>query len=371
MSDIIPEDGFFYNDRPRSVEEAVAQKSLTREVNLTKAVIQKYIETWFSPNTFQRRLIEEYAPRAMQFISGASSKRNIHFFTDVSWEMETMEAEDSNLRKVQIRRFMEQVGENYPAILIIDGGFRNRTAGLGDIQGGRMVGPTIVDFDVVTDLVINLDIMVAALDESTASDLALFVAQTIGPPLRRFGGGNQLTGSDKNTSYQVTFPLEISPSALSRENITDDPVNSKWTTSISLEVQFESVMSARTALPIYRGHTNLGEAGGAVGQMEIDVTNVSEMYPPVIDGPDTIRMNCPVGYRLTTSNGYPVMVSNDWKMVVTDYRIATFNPRTMIMQPKRIGVVELRVVDRTKSDTDENGHKHDMVIARKQISVIR
>lgn len=363
MSDI--PDGFFHQRPAITTSEAVGHKPNTREINVTKSVIQKYIEGWLRPESKNRDILQRYAPRAMQFVGDRTGSRNIHFETGVSWE-----SDDPSKRAVQLSRFFERVRESSPMILIIDGGFRNRPAGLGDIHGSRIVGGNgaVQDIDLVMALVINIDIMVAALDESTCSDLAAFLSSILGSPLRRFGGGNHLVSSDPTNHYQVTLPLENTFSALSRENVTEDVIDSKWTTTTSLEVEFDATTSIRTSLPIRAGNTSLGDAGGSQGtQVGVD-SNVADSYPPVIGGPSTVRLGHPSTYSLT-GGGYPIRWSTDWYWVVSDFRIAAFDPNNGILRPRQCGNIEIRVIDKNRTETDDDGHTHPMVIARMAVSV--
>jgi len=370
MTDL-PGDGFYYQREAKSAAEAASRRPQTREINVTKAVLHRYLQRWLTPDSGHRTLLERYAPRALQFVLDRPRSRNVHFETGVTWS-----SEDPTERKTQIARFMEQIRERYPAILLIDGGFRNRPAGLGDISGGRMVAGAVYDLDLVSSMVINLDIMVMALDESTCSDLAAFLSSVLGSPLRRFGHGNHLTSQDGNANYQITLPLEISVGALNRENITEDPKDSKWSCTISLgEVSFDAVTSMRGQVPIRIGDDSIGDKGGSVGSLSVgspvDGGSSVTSEGPTISGPSTARVNQPSAYRLLGPGGEYVVRDPNWKVIVTDRRLATLSQDRLVLHPRRPGTIELRLVDRRHYETDDDGHRHRAVIASLEVAIIR
>lgn len=363
-----PDDGFYHKRAPETPAEAVTETPRGKDIGVTKAVLQRYIQRWLTPDSAHRRLLESYSPRSANFVLNRPAARNVHVDTSFSWE-----TDDATERKVQVARFMTKLKERYPAVLIVDGGFRNRPAGLGDIQGGRVVGGTVVDYDLVTSLVISVEIIVAALDESTCSDLALLVSSIFGSPLRRFGGGNHLTDSDQGTSYQIVVNnLEVSFGALSRENINEDPVDSKWSCTASLEIGYEAIGSIRAQLPIRQGDTRLTDEGGAQGADEnYGARNAAGNLE--INGPTSVRMGQRVEYNILDPNNRPAIIPGQYKMQVTDRRLAGFKRlgnHGVMLTAKRPGTIELRMVDPNLSETDEStGHTHPKVVARLEITI--
>lgn len=361
----MPDDGFYHTRRSETVAEAVTETPRGRDVTVAKAVLQRYIQRWLTPDSQHAKLLRMYAPRSANFVLDRPADRSIHVETGFSWD-----SDDPAERKVQVARFHTRLRERYPAVLIVDGGFRVRAGGLGDLQAGRIVEGTVVDYDLVTSMVISMEVMVAALDESTASDLAVLLGSILGSPLRRFGGGNHLTSSDESNSYQVTLPLEVSFGSLSRDTITEDTEDSKWTTSTSLEVSYEAIGSIRTRLPIRRGDDDFGDVGGAmpsVGQ----VGNLGSDIEPSFDGPATVRVGTRYSYRLLDPDGNPIRRKGEWKVQVSDHRIATLKVnREFNLLPRRPGSIELRLVDTARQDLGtDTGQSTPKVIARLSITV--
>lgn len=341
----VPAEDFYYKDRARSTSEAASARPFGREINVTKAAIQRYIQEWLDPKTPHHRLLLKYAPRAGQFVVNKVGPSNIHFDLSRSW----LHVDESNSRKVQIARFTEGVRERYPAVLIVDGGFRNRTAGLGDIQDGRVYGGSTVAVDVTIDLVVNLDIVIVALDESTCNDLSTIITSIMGPPLRRFGGGNHIVSHDPNNNWQVTLPMENEMGSLSRTQIGDDPKDSKWVATTSIQCTFEATEALWTAEPIRRGHTELSDEGGALGEAVVDtVPNFDDLV--LIDGPTSIRLGRPTQYRLklNTPGNPEILIQSDWKLVVSDWRLATIHPSTLMLHPRALGALQLRLLDSSR-----------------------
>jgi hypothetical protein len=140
--------------------------------------------------------------------------------------------------------------------------------------------------------------------------------------------------------------MENEIGSLSRSNIGDDPKDSKWVASTSIQVTFEATESLWTAEPIRRGHTELSDEGGSLGEGVIDsVPNFDDLV--FIDGPTTIRLGRPVQYklRLNTTGNPEITIQSNWKFVVSDWRLAIINPRNLMLQPRGLGNVQLRLLD--------------------------
>lgn len=345
---------FYFRDRARSPAEAASFRPEGRDINIVKSAIQGYIMKWLLPGTFQNKLLIRHAPRLQQFTQdNREDQRTIHFDLSHSWS----EIDEENTRKVQVARFVESLNRKFPAILLIDGGFQSRTAGLGDIQGGKVIEGIQFDYDLVTDLVVSLEIMIIAEDDATCNDLSSLVASTLGPPLRRFGGGNHIVSNDPENDWQITLPLGNSISALSRTPMGDDPQNQIWTASMSLEVQYDNTTNMRTGVPVRRGFDSLGSEGAGMIEYTIDNQPGNE---PEFGGPNQIRVRNPTRFPVELpSTGTEIMVKPKWKLSVSDWRIATLDSHTMVLRPKRIGSITLRLFD-------ENGD----IIASKDVEIV-
>jgi len=347
-----PDDGFYYTRRSVSTAEAVAQNPRGREVNVAKAAIQRYIQLWLTPDTARRILLERYSPRAATFVLNRPAQRNIHVETGFSWE-----TGDPTQRRVQVARMMKTLPERQPAILLVDGGFRNRPAGLGDLQGGRRLGKLLADYDLTLSLTINIDIIIGANDEGTCGDLALLVSEILGSPLRRLGGGNHLVCSEGDSTYQITLPLENSFGALTKEAVPDDPIDQKWTTSTSIEIAMESNSSLR---------------GGVISPITMaTAVNASESILPSISGSGRLQMGRIGEYSLFDPAGNPTTLPGDWKVIVSDHRVATLvkSGRCICLRGIRPGNVEIQVVSTRQREVAGSGHSHPEVLARREVTI--
>ncbi len=335
------EDGFVYMDRARSAAEAVSRHPHGRELSIVKSAIQAYISRWLLPDTFQNKLLLDHAPQLSRYVQNREGSRNVYFNTDQSWD----EVDETNTRRVQVARFMSSLGRKLPSILIVDGGYNNITAGLGDIQGGRMVGSHAYNFDVVTCLTVNIDIVIVSEDDTTCNDLCTLVTSTIGPPLRRFGNGNHITGSDTNSSYQITLPLSNNVGAMSKESMGDDPVDAMYMASTSVEVSYDGTSTLRSSVPVRRGLADISSEGGMSIEHIIDGHDLRMMVS--IDGPAAVTGMKPARYAIRVPpSGTEVMLKPEWRLSTTDHRIATIDPKTMILRPKRPGTVFIKLIDR-------------------------
>jgi len=365
MANTLPDDGFYYDkEAPASPAEAAANSPAGQEVTVTKSALQGYISSWLDPNNKTlRSLLSQYAPRAMQFTLDRPGPRNVHFATNVSWE-----SDDPSKRKVQLGRFLNTVKERALSIVIIDGGFENTSPGLGEIQGASQIDANTYAFSVATTMKITVEVYVAAQDESTTNDLCSFLAAIFGNPLRRFGGGNHITVSERNVSHQITLPFQSSFSSVSRgENITEDPTDTKWVSSTSLELMYDAATVFQTGHAIRGGYSGIGSLGGTDIGEAVHSSDTLKDNAPTIQGSVSVKVGRPARYRLVF-DGEIIIIPSDWSIVLSDHRLARWDAVNWTLTPRMTGSIELRLVDNQR-ETDDNGHIHRRVLARLSITI--
>ena len=338
---------FRYRKEPKSTSEQAALYPAGRAVGIAKGLLQRYLQRWLTPDSYHQRLLRLHAPNAAKFVLDSPEGKRITINSEFSWSRE-----DPGERKVQVARMMKRVRKSYPAILIVDGGFRNRVAGLGDLQGGRSnslsSGDSVLSYDIVSSFVINVDLMVGAADEDTCSELTLLLSQVLGSPLRRFGMGNLLVSSDPDgSSYQMTLPLENEFGSLSREQLEDDPVDTAWSSSCSLQLEFESVTTLQATDPLKSSSSSSLFVGGGSGTYVPDVA-VSGSGLLTISGSKVIRVGNIYEYQIFGPNGKVSFVASTWKLVVSDSRMALINAignNRWWLTPQRRGEFTIRLLD--------------------------
>jgi len=335
--------GFYFQDRPRSTDEAASQQPGGHEINIVKSAIQRYISKWLQDGTPQNSLLIGYAPRLGQFCTGARDA--LYFNTDFSWDID----QDSNDREVQVARLVESMGRRFPAILIIDGGYRNRTAGLGDVQAARSYDSRSMNFDVAVDMVVTLELMVISETEAVTNDLSVLLTTVVGPPLRRFGGGNLICSEDPNNHWQITLPLENSMSAISKESMGDDPQNRLYVASTSIEVMYDGVSALGREFAVRRGTGGLQTEGGHSITITADDTSGPDISFAV---PESVRSGRPVYVPLIlTDSAVEILLRPHWRLYVSDYRVFTYDPSTFTLYPKAPGTATLVIQNRNDKST--------------------
>jgi hypothetical protein len=264
------------------------------------------------------------------------------------------------LRPTQLARYYQDIKERLPAILIVDSGMEYVDPGLNVIDHATSWGeqtalgtPTKWQGQFPITFNIPITIICAAADQESADALGAFLCLVFGP-LRNLSGGQRITGrEDKGDTWEVRLPLDFVPSPTTNSAIADDPKDSVWAMTIDLMVQFEDriILEQEMAEVVF-------EAGNFV----VGDSNLNENLSPIIDFPDEIKLN----------ESYPIRVTNlqdRQRVVLSDGKIATFDPESLILTPRRLGHFEIQVLDRRHRQS-EGAALAPVVAATKLVNVV-
>lgn len=341
-----PDTGFVFSERSRSAEEAVSRSPGGREMQIVKSAIQAYLASFITPGTRRNMLLMQHAPSAANFALDKQGARSVHFNLDHRWD----QPYDPVKKRVQIARIIEEIYQKLPSVIIVDAGHRNRNPGLGHVQGGIFMSgggvsalSTAAFID--TELVCNLELIIAAKDEVACDDMVSWVRAAFSE-LRGLAGGDQL--SDDEGRWVLTLPMgEVSAGAISRQNIPDDPKDSYYQSSISVELVYQGRSTIYMRQGVRGTATGLGDEGA------------SEAIPSA-DGqtPDLYLVGATTGVTLAVGETHllqiampdgqtTVRLSDRYLLQLSDTRLARIDPSTRRLIARQRGVVNVRLLDRS------------------------
>ncbi len=336
--------GFVATATPRSVVEAVAQTH-DRLKSITKSALERYIRSFLDTDGTNRSAIETVA------------KGSLSYITDRSLDPK----DDVTRRATQLARMFNEIHEEVPAILIIDAGMQSIPSGLNSglqhstLDGGKWQGWFHKHFR------IPLTIATLTADQESTDQLMEIIELQFNN-LRNIAGGSRITGEpgEPGEAWEVRIPLEIGISATSGVNITDDPKDQLWFANFDITVDAED--SFAIEMPFDLDFT--ADIGGRVAQGATPGTSdLSAALPPVIEAPTTIQITSPtsVGFR---------RLRDTQRVIIDQPRVATIDPTTNVITPRRLGTFKLQVIDlAVRQDSGGPRALAPVVIVEQSISV--
>ncbi|RLC79135.1 MAG: hypothetical protein DRJ03_24035 [Chloroflexi bacterium] len=308
---------FIFKDVPRSTASAVQDVAFEESLVLVKSAIQHYLNQFFDKNGKYRRLVEAVCPTVGQFVTDVRVPRPGDYV-------------DPTTYKIQIARLWQGLKQRLPCIIISETGW-NRQGSLTDISGGISVpgtdGMQHSPLWISNFLMGSIDILVGSQDEHTTGQIASQLINILGP-LRELTKSSilQPTTPTGGSTWEVRLPMNQTIGSRERLNIGDDPIDSIWSTTISLDdVHFE-------------------------GATPIDMTAVVPTEPdvspndPLDDNfPDTeILVSSPV--KLGRAQPFRVMNARYNAIVYSDNpAVAIIKGETII--PRRVGTFNIVVAN--------------------------
>lgn len=305
-------EGFVYAAIPVSPKAAQSARAEARVRQTTKSAIHAYLAQFLDADGPKRHLLAEAAPFSVQFETGISGAQD---------------PDDPLTIQVQLARKWASLRQALPCIILVDTSYEPKSAGLGGLQQGRRIpregGDTqaIIVQTVLAKIGINL--MVAANSETDASDLCE-VLRYILIELTAFTRGHVITPGKPSDRWEVRLPLLVAMEGLQNQLVQDDTRDSFWSSSVTLEVDFEGEIQ----------HAIHHPADGAL--REVNGHPASFTAETLIHADEVVSLNSHP--RLRIENLPP------WSSVVTDdFRIAVVD-ENLVLHPKRLGTCKLMVL---------------------------
>lgn len=333
-----PPSGYLKRKVAQSADEAISQYTADHIKTIVKATVQKYIESFFNTNGGNRQLFETLSKQGLQYV------------TDKSIDA----ANDPTLRKTQLARMFEQIRQELPCMLIMDSGFEyvhQNWIGLDRVWFNK--GEWHGNVQITRNLKITL--AVGTRDQSSCDFLHGLLSILFGE-FRFVSGGQRLTG---NYEIGETWVVKIGTpqmGTVTQQPLGEDPKDRIWMFNMDLEnVMFEDSVSFKQPLDKF-------------APPDTGVMNEAELgwVAPIIYLDEEIPMN----ERAQVL--FDLFQPDIHQIIIKDPGIATFEPRSRTISPRRLGTTELQVV-RVRRDADDKfdnqtGSKH-VVVASKTFKV--
>jgi hypothetical protein len=325
------EGGFIYSAVPASPKEAQSAKAEARVRQTTKSAIHHYLAEFLDKNGSKRHLLADAAPFAVQFETGITGGQD---------------PDDPLAIQVQLARKWGSLRTALPCIILVDTSYDPKSSGLGGLQPSiRIPGATWDTQAVIVQKVlakIGINLMVAANTETDASDLCE-VLRYILLELTVFTRGHVIEPSKPSDRWEVRLPTNVGMEGLQSQTINDDSRDSFWSSSVTLEVDFEGEIHHAIHHP---ADGALRETSGHPASLTAEV---------VIHCAESVSLN--EHPRIRIENLHP------WACVVTDdFRIAVVD-QDLILHPKRLGTCNLMVLRQAPGDSNA------VVLAKKTLIV--
>jgi len=338
--------GYLKRKVAQSVDEAIAQYTADNIKTIVKASIQKYIESFFNTDGGNREIFKTLTKKGLQFV------------TDQSFDASS----DSTIRKTQLARFFEQVRNELPCMLILDGGFdyvHQNWNGLNRTwkSNNEWYASVLVSRN------LKITIACGARDQSTADFMQGLLSIVFGE-YRFISAGQRITG---NREIGETWTVKLGYPTLgtvTHQPLGEDPKDKIWMFNIDIEqVSFEDSVSFKQPLPKF----------GPPGQGVPNEPNLGGVAP-IIYLQDTIKMDEQAQVL------FDLFQPDFHRIIIKDPNIATIEVKSRTISPRRIGTTELQVVRtrrKPEQPVDGNGLVQDQtgaldeVVASKTFRVIR
>jgi hypothetical protein len=318
----------------QSMEEAVQSYTVDHIKMLVKAGIQRYIESFMNKDGGNRSLYETF------------TKLGLSYITDKSFDPTS----DPTLRKLQLARLFEQIHQQLPAILIVDSEFKIVPMNFTGLQRARTQnGYWYGTVQVIRELSISV---VAGTVAQSNTDFLQGLLSTMFGELKWLAGGTRMTGNrDLGETWVMTMGVPQFTS-ITQTPVGESPTDRVWSTTVEIpNVLFEDCIIIQQKLD-----RNGGIQGGIMNPPGGDITNVV----PIINAPTTIPMNQSTLVSITKFQ------PKTQRIVISDPNIATYEPKSRTLTPRRLGTFQLQVLkQRTTVGTggfdNQDGASYDVV----------
>lgn len=326
--------GYLKRKIAESVEEALQHNGTDHIKTITKSAIQRYVQSFMERQGGNRSLMEAFSRQGLQYI------------VDQSFDPES----DRTLRKVQLARMFEQIRQELPAILIMDNAFEivpTNWIGIDSVyrDGQDWYGKVVI----CRNLGITLT---AGTRDQSSCDLLHGLLSVLFGEMRFLGNGNRMTGNRLNGENWVVTISQPTLGTVSKEKIEGDSKDSIFFFSMELEnVMFEDHVWIKQSMPRFEAQEGILNEGG-IG-----------LTPPRIEAPEEIRIH--ESAQVLFDSFQPTYM----RAIISDPNIATYEPHSQTIRPRRLGTFELQVIRPGYGAQQSNGAK-DIVVASKTIRVI-
>lgn len=214
-----PED-YIFHTIPRSKRQAAARAAETRVTLTVKNAIQEYLSRYLSADGRYRDQLKQTAPYTIQYETGLSGSMD-----------------DPTVHEVQLARLWQDLRQKLPCIMIMDGKFEYHNPGLGGFTGSSWLTARTAKVDLKIEVSMELNIQVAALDETTCGDLRDMLVYILGP--LTYVNKHLIRSDNAADDWEIRLPTNFDVLEMSGKKMPSDSHDSFYTAGVTLEVDFE------------------------------------------------------------------------------------------------------------------------------------
>lgn len=314
MADNPKPDEFIYADVPADTKQSFAATAEARVRQTTKSAIQFYLDAYFNTKGRYRNQLKRTAPFSITYVSDVSNGIS----------------DDPLRQQVLLARLWERLNAHLPAIIISDGGFDPEPSGLGGVETGFNVDAYTSALAATVMGKMTIEILTAAVDESSASDLADTLTYIFGP-LTALNQAWVLRSSRPTDRWEVRLPaFGASASAVQKSNLGEgDSASVMWSSTVTLEVDFEGevVLGIDNELNVAQQHNIFPSWTQAGSAFQADSLSSSSYQVPAqvrIGVPTPITYQAlPYGARFVSDD--PNICVVDEQNVIQSFGLGTCN----------------------------------------------
>lgn len=322
-------EGYIYKAIPKGPRSSAAKAAKARVTQTVKSAMQEYLERYLSPNGIYREQLKLTADFAIQYETRISAP----------------EEDDPTIYDLQLARYWQELRTKLPCVLIIDSGFNYMNPGLGGMAGSAVLGRSTSSVIMKMDCSIPIKLSVAAMDETTCSDIRDMLTYIFGV-LTQLNQAYLIQSKRPEDTWEVRLPFNFEPDGLENRKVTEDNKDSLWTTGITITPEFEGTIvigfEKQVQAELYQIHTPDENSfpGGAFNELG-ELINVEGAPKTEITVPSVVYLNNP------TEIAAPYMPAEAY--------FASDNPRVALIDgykilPKRPGTFNLYLSHKITGD---------------------
>tara|TARA_R100001079_G_scaffold74738_1_gene39898 strand:+ start:159 stop:1280 length:1122 start_codon:yes stop_codon:yes gene_type:complete len=342
---------FIFSNIPRTKKEKIARTAEARVTETIKSALQSYLGRYFDPRGVHREQLTLTAGFTVNYETRISGPRD---------------NEDPTIYQVQLERYWTELRQKLPAILIVDTGFSRETTGLGGITDSRQINDSLSQVELSMLATVPIELQIASMDATTCSDLRDALEYIFGV-LTHLNKGHVIRSDRPEDKWEVRIPLTETSSGLERRNVTDDPKDSFWTATLSLEMVFEGISAVIFDRQVQANRLadgkpiSVGVGAGTADRLSLNY-QISDQYmgvdpmgfrtsdgkcvPLATSSPTLDAIRVPESVKINQNTPIELDWMPAWGYFVSDNpRIALIDVTTCSIVPRRPGIFKVHLMD--------------------------
>lgn len=195
-----------------------ARNDLFKTSSIIKQAIINYINLWFDEKTNNYEVLKK--------LSG-----NIQ----LQYKLADFTIENSTKKRLKINRYFQNIKQDLPAIILLDGSTSDNPEGVGTQPYSAIWKDNRQILSFRTEEKTSISLAVGSLDEATTKTISNFLKLIFTNGLKNLAGGSQITSDDPLTPWCITLPSHgITIDSVTNNTISGDNIDSIWSNLITI-----------------------------------------------------------------------------------------------------------------------------------------